>query len=89
LPLPSDYFSRLDFAPRSPDIIALDDDNNVRFVEVKREDRLRPGQLESLAFLRDLPGSEVEVVRVVAEGRKIEERKLACSYTVRPHSPEK
>jgi hypothetical protein len=83
LPVPTDYRSRVDFTMRQPDITAFHEQRGWRFAEVKLDqDRTRPGQVDTLAFLHDLLGAEVEIVRVLPEGTQIKHREMACTYTL-------
>jgi hypothetical protein len=85
-PRPRDYKGRLSFKPRDPDLIARHPGFGWRFCEVKwKSERLRAGQLETLAFLHHLLGAIVEVVRVIpAEHRVKSAEKWDCTYTLRP-----
>ena len=70
LPIPRNYEHRLDFYPRDVDLASFHPETGRwRFTEVKwKNERLRPGQLQSLGFLHKLLKAEVEIVRVCRRG---------------------
>jgi hypothetical protein len=52
----------------TPDLFAYRDDGKllpVRFIELKRRDRVMPGQLLGLALIREILGTSIEIVRYV------------------------
>ncbi len=79
-----DYKPRLGFKPRDLDLTAHHPRHGWRFCEVKwKSEGLRPGQLETLAFLHDLLEATVEVVRVVPEWHPAKSAtQLDCTYTL-------
>lgn len=79
-----DYGKRVQPKLRDVDLVGHHPDHGWRFCEVKwKTERLRPGQLETLAFLNLLVGATVEVVRVVpdSDGRNWPTEQV-CTFTV-------
>jgi hypothetical protein len=58
-----------DLKPKQPDLFAINDGENLaRFIEVKRDDPVHPGQLLALAIIREILKCSVEIVRLVPRG---------------------
>ena len=68
--LASQYSSQEpDCTPKEPDLFALHQTSDtVRFIEVKRDDPVVPGQLLALALIREVLESSVEIIRLVPVG---------------------
>ncbi len=79
-----EFRRRLSFKPRDVDLVGHHPRHGWRFCEVKwKEEPLRPGQLETLAFLQNLLGAAVEVARVVPERHQRQwPDELNCTYTL-------
>ena len=79
-----DYKRQLTFKTRDLDFTARHPQHGWRFCEVKwRSDQLRPGQLQTLAFLQHWLKARVEVVRVVLEhGRVKWPTHLDCTFEI-------
>jgi hypothetical protein len=65
--LSSQYSSQKpDCTPKEPDLFALHKTSDtVRFIEVKRDDPVVPGQLLALALIREILKCSVEIIRLV------------------------
>ena len=67
-PLPKLYRARVTPTPKNPDLVCYHPGRREwRFCEVKRTEKIQPGQLVGLALLRMLTGASVAIARVVPE----------------------
>ena len=55
--------------PKEPDLFAINEGLNLaRFIEVKRDDPIDPGQLLALAIIREVLKCSVEIIRLIPRG---------------------
>ena len=58
-----------DLEPKEPDLFAVNAALNLaRFIEVKRDDPVHPGQLLALAIIREVFKCGIEIIRLVPRG---------------------
>lgn len=76
IPLPRTFLARLDEQRerhgrmKNPDLVCYHAGRGAwRFIEVKRNERVLPGQVNALAFLHVLTGAEVAIIRLWPESR--------------------
>ena len=78
--------SEYDLKPKEPDLFAIHETSNLaRFIEVKRDDPVHPGQLLALAIIREVLTCSIEVIRLIPRGSTVKPK----SYELRFEPKEK
>ena len=67
--------------PKEPDLFAVHEASNLaRFIEVKRDDPVHPGQLLALGIIQEVFKCSVEIIRLVPKGSTVIPKSHECSF---------
>jgi len=70
-----------DLELKEPDLFAINEALNLaRFIEVKRDDPVHPGQLLALAIIQEVFECSVEIIRLVPKGSTVIPKSHECSF---------
>jgi len=70
-----------DVRPKEPDLFAINEALNLaRFIEVKRDDPIHPGQLLALAIIREVFKCSIEITRLVPRGSMVKPKSYEKAF---------